>query len=189
MASLPQSQGAASSTRRNSSSLNPNPTHSQLRRYSNSETPEDDYNYHDAGPSISPTNPKQHSANPHSVDASEEPERFAYELRTTIFEKASSGNRAKVPDDFDRAHVTLAPLNGQATPSPQANASSKRSRRRIFNTPRLPMARRVLRSAEKTILRQIGLHWSREGDEGVTLNARILSNDALAPLENSILWQ
>lgn len=191
MASPPQSQGAAPSSRRNSSSLNPNPTHSQSRLNPNLETPEDDYNYHDAGPSISPTNPKQLSTNPHSVDASEEPERFADELRTTIFEKAVRGNRAKVPDDPDRAHVTLAPPNGQPTPPPP-NTSSKRSRRRFFNAPRLPMTHKVLRSAEETFLWQIGLYWSREGakgDENITLNARILDNNASAPSKNSIMWQ
>lgn len=192
MASFAQSQGATSS-RRNSASLNPTPALSRPPPHrSNSVTPEDDYTYNDVGPSVSPTNPKQRSGDPSSEDISQDPERFTDELRTNIYEKAISGNRAKLPDDFDRADGNLTAPSGQPTVPAAANTPFRRRRRDFFGMSRPPVTGRVPRSAEKTILRKVELHWSRkevEGVEKVSLNACVPDNDALKGSENSVLWQ
>lgn len=203
----------AGATRRNSaSSLNPTPAPSQLPLRRTSVTPEDDYQddytYHDAGPSISPTNPKQHSGGSSSIDASDDgldPE----EPNTNIFEKGFSGTRAKVPDlpsGFDRPNgnpavprrrpIAPAPAPAPApnpTPNPNPPESSFRRRKRHSrSTPNSPFTERAPRSAEKTILRKVELHWSRKeigGVEKISLNARIPNNNAPTGSENSVLWQ
>ena len=191
-------------SRRNSLSLNPIPSPAPSQ-YSVGP-PEDDYEYHDTGPSHSPTNPKQNSVDLGSVDASDDPEQFADELRTHIYEKAISSNRAKLPDDLDNANVTVVAPQGQPTAPATANtspkdksATPKRKKRTILSALTspitgivLPVRGNVPRSAEKTILRKVALHWSREEDGGVekiSLSARVPSHNASTGSENSVLWQ
>lgn len=195
----------AGATRRNSaSSLNPTPAPSQPPLRRTSVTPEDDcnndYTYHDYGPSISPTNPKQRSGGSSSVDASDDcldPD----ESNTNIFEKEFSGNRAKVPDwpsGFDRTDGNLAvPQRRPTAPAPAPTPppptpSIRRKKRHCLRTLNSPVTGRAPRSAEKTILRKVELHWSRkevDGVEKVSLNACILNNNASKGSENSVLWQ
>ena len=198
MASVAPSQGAASSSRRKSVSLNPTPVPPPFpRRQSNSAIPDDeDYDYSDAGPSISPTNPKlvkQRLGDTGTVIASDDPERFADELRTILFEKAISCGRAKLADGAPAVSngIAAAP-NGQPAASPAKNALSKRKKRHIFNVTRPPTTGKAPRSAEETVLRKVELHWSREQIEGVekySLNTCNLHNDVSTGLENSVLWQ
>ena len=200
----------AGATRRNSaSSLNPAPAPSQPPLRKSSVVPEDDYKddytYHDAGPSISPTNPKQHSGgSSSSIEASDDgldPD----ESNTNIFEKGVSGNRAKVPDlppGFDRPNGNPAaprrrPIAPAPAPAPAPNPTPpdppfRRRKRRFLSRPNSPITERAPRSAEKTILRKVELHWSRkeiDGAEKVLLNARIPNNNASTGSENSVLWQ
>ena len=197
----------AGATRRNSaSSLNPTPAPSQPPLRKVSFTPEDDYKddytYHDAGPSISLTNPKQHSGASSSIDASDDrldPD----ELNTNIFEKEFSGTRAKVPDwpsGFDRPNGNPALPQRRPTAPAQAPTAtpippdppSKRRKRHVLSTPNASIAAQVPRSAERTILRKVELHWSRkeiDGVEEVSLNARASNNNASTDSENSVLWQ
>ena len=193
----------AGATRRNSaSSLNPTPTPSQPPFRRTSVTPEDDYQddytYHDSGPSISPTNPKQHSGGSSSIEASDDgldPD----ESNTNIFEKGFSGTRAKVPDlpsGFGRPNGNPAvPRRRPFTPAPAPKPTPPEPRRRkrhFLNTPNSPITERAPRSAEKTILRKVELHWSRKdigGGEKVLLNAHIPNNNASTGSENSVLWQ
>ena len=189
---------------RNSLSLNPTPSPAPSQ-YSVGP-PEDDYDYHDTGPSHSPTNPKHSSGDLDSVDASDDPEQFADELRTHIFEKAISSNRAKLPDGFDNAHVTVVAPQGQPTAPAPANISPrdksappKRKKRTILSALKSPItgivspvSGNVPRSAEKTILRKVALYWSREEDGGVekiSLSVRVPNNNASTGSENSVLWQ
>ena len=193
----------AGATRRGSaSSLNPTPAPSQPPLRKTSVTPEDDYKddytYHDAGPSISPTNPKQHSGGSSIIDASDDrldPD----ESNTNIFEKEFSGNRAKVPDwpsGLDRTNGNPAvPQRRPTPPAPNLNPPdppSRRRKRHCWSTPKSPVTARAQRSAEKTILRKVELHWSRkeiDGVEKVSLNARIPNNNDSTGSGNSVLWQ
>ena len=176
-------------------SLNPTPVPP-----SNSVIPDDDdYNYGDADPSTSPTDPKlvkQRLGDIGSVIASDDPERFGDELRTILYEKAISGGRAKLPDGAPAvpSGVVAAPTGQPAAPTARKALSKrkKRKKRHIFNVARPPTTGKEPRSAEETVLRKVELCWSQEQIEGVekfTLNACNLYNDDSAGLENSVLWQ
>ena len=167
-------------------------TSTALRR-TNSETPEDEYDYKDAGPSVSATNPKQRSEDLSSVltgDVSDDPDGFVGvgEPKTNIFEKSISGNRAKLPDDFNRGGGNQPTVNGRPTAPPTAPAPRRRRRRDFFRT---FIPGREPRPAENTTLRKIDLHWSREeveGAEKVSLNV-CTNNDTASGPTTSVLWQ
>ena len=184
----------ASSPRRNSASLAPTTVSSPPPpKVVNSAGPDDDYDYHDAGASVSPTNPKQRSGASSFVDATDGPDRSALDVvSTNIYEKEFRSSRAKLPDDSPLAHGTpsipLAQLNASAT----ASTPSRNKKRRIFRTSRLPVDEILPRSGEKTTVRKVNLHWSRqEGSrsEKILLNAYFAHNSPSTGSENSILWQ
>ena len=193
MASVASSRGAAYSPRRNSASLIPTSTPSRPPpRQLDLDILEDDYNYHDADPSISATNPKQPSGEFSSPDVYNDPEHLLDEPRTNIYEKSVSGNRAKLPDDFERANGNRAPPDGQPDAVPTATARSKHKRRDVLGISRISTSSTPPRSTEKSILWKVDLHWSREEIEGVgrvSLNACIPRSDASTSSENSVLWQ
>ena len=196
MTARAQSQGGAPSPHRNSISLSPTPAPSQPPlRHSNHWTSGDAWDYNDAGPSITPTNPKQYSGDASSADESADVgrhQRFADELRANILEKAVGGNRAKLPDDSDRANSTLVASNTRSNPQAAASSPSKRGRRRLLRTSHSSITSRVPRSADKTFLLKVGLHWSRESIERVEkvlLTACTPTPQALRGSENSVLWQ
>lgn len=197
------SMASRQTSRRNSSSLNPTPSPVPSQYFVGPL--EDDYDYHDTGPSHSPTNPKHTSGDLGSVDASDDPEQFADDLRTHIYEKAISSNRAKLPDDLESANVTIvaqgqptAPATASISPKDKS-APLKRKKRTILSALKSPITGSVSpvhgnvpRSADKTILRKVALHWSREEDGGVgkiSLSAQVSNNNASTGSENSVLWQ
>ena len=192
-----QSQGGAPSPHRNSASLSPTPAPSQPPPHrSNQWTSEDGWDFHDAGPSFTPTNPKQHSGDASSADESADPGRFASadELRAIILEKAVGGNRATLPDDFNRANGTLAASHSRRNAPAAASSPSTRKRKNLLGTLRspTPITGRVPRSADDTFLWKVGLHWSRESIEGVekvSLTACTPKHDTSRGPENSVLWQ
>ena len=193
MSSVTQSQ-AGSSSRRNSASLAPIAVSNQpLPRILNSVGSEDEYAYQDTGPSVSLTNPKQRSRTPSTIDANEDSDRFPLdEVWTNLYEKEVHSSRAKIPDDFGPANgnssVPQVPPIAQAT----TNSRIRNKKRRFFLPSRLPAGGSSPRSAEKTILRKIDLHWSRVEDDGVKkimLKACIAHNEPSTGSENSILWQ
>lgn len=187
-----QSQGAPS-PHRNSASLSPTPVPSQPPpHHSNPGTSEDGWDYLDAGPSFTPTNPKQHSGDASSADESADPGRFEDELKATILEKAVGGNRAKLPDDFDRANDTFAASNGRLNAPAAATSPSRRKRKNFLGTSHSSITGRVPRSADDTSLWKVGLHWSRESVEGrerVSLTACTPKHGASRLSRNSVLWQ
>ena len=192
MTSRAQSQRGAPSPHRNSASLSPTPAPGQLPHHSNPWTSEDGWDFQDAGPSITPTNPKQHSGDASSADESADPGRFANELTATILEKAVGGNRAKLPDDFNRANGNLAASNRRPNAPAAANPPSRRKRKSPLGPPHSSITGRVPRSADNTFMWKVGLHWSRESIEGVekvSLTASTPNHDASRESENSVLWQ
>ena len=193
MTTRAQSQGGAPSPHRNSASLSPTPAPSQPRpHHSNLRTSGDGWDYHDAGPSITPTNPKQYSGDASSADESADAGRFADELRANILEKAVGGNRAKLPDDFDRANGTLVAPNNRPNAPAAASPPFKRKRRNFLGTSDSSISGRVPRSVDDTSLWKVGLHWSRErikDVEKVSLTACTPTHGASRGSENSVLWQ
>ena len=184
----------ASSSRRNSASLAPITVSSPLpSKIAKSAGLEDDYDYHDAGPSVSPTNPKQRSGASSFVDATDGPDRSELDVvLTNIYEKEFRSNRAKLPDDSPLVHDTPLIPSAQLNGSAGANNPSRKEKRRIWRISRLPVNEISPRSGEKTTVRKVNLHWSRqEGSksEKILLNAHIAHNGPSTDSENSILWQ
>ena len=193
MSSVIQNQGTSSS-RWNSASLAPVAASSQpLPRTLNSAAPEDDYDYHDTGPPVPPTNPKQRSGAPSIIDGTDNPDRSALdEVWMNVFEKEFRSSRAQVPDDYGLANGTLSVPQDQSTTPATTSSPSRTRKRRFFKTPRLPIDGTPPRSAEKTVLRKVELHWSRREDNGtkkILLNACIVHNDSSIGSDNSVLWQ
>ena len=188
-----QSQGETPSPHRNSASLSPKPAPSQSPpHHSNLWTSGDGWDYLDAGPSFTPTNPKQHSGDASSADDSANAGRFVDELRANILEKAVGGNRAKLPDDFNRANGTLVASNSRPNAPAAASSPFRRKRKNLLGTSHSSITGRGPRSADDTFLWKVGLHWSREsidGVEKVSLTACSPKLGASRGSENSVLWQ
>lgn len=189
-----QSQsGAAPSPHRNPASLSPTPVPSQPPlHHSNLRTSGDGWDYDDAGPPFTPTNPKQYSGDASSADESADIGRVADEPRANILEKAVRGNRAKLPDDSDRANGTLVASKSRPDAPAAASPPSRRKRDRFLGTSHSSTIGREPRSAVDTLLWKVGLHWSRESIdrvEKVSLTACTPNHDASRGSENSVLWQ
>ena len=196
MVSRAQSQGRVPSPHRDSASLSPTPAPGQPPpHHPNPWTSGDGWDFQDAGPSFTPTNPKQHSGDASSADESADPGRVANELTAIFLEKAVRGNRAKLPDprdDLNRPNGTLAASNRQPDAPAAANPPSRRKRKSPVGPSHSSITGREPRSADNTFLWKVGLNWSREkieGGEKVSLTASTPNHDASRESEDSVLWQ
>ena len=166
-------------------------TSTALRR-TNSENPDDEYDYKDTGPSTSLTNPKQRPDDLSSVltgAVSDDPDGFVGvdEGRPIIYEKETNGNRAKLPDDFNRSNAAVA-ANGPSIAPATATTPHKGRRRKFFN---VCVYGQEPRSAEQTSLRRIDLNWSPErvGDTNKIVVNTCVVNEASSRQITSVFWQ
>ena len=165
---------------------------------SNSLSPDDNYNYHDMGPSPEdvPTKEREHE----KIAKSETPTRAGLdhveegaakileEAKTNVFVRHPGRRRARVPDEEN-------PTNGiphsdeQSTstgPAPKAPASFWR--RQI----KPPSRTNTLEMRNETKLRHVKLHWEKseyEGREKLHLNAVLRDPNAKSESQNHVVWQ
>ena len=165
---------------------------------SNSLSPDDNYNYHDVGPSPEdvPTKEREDekiakAETPSRADRNHVEEGAAQileEAKTNVFVRHPGRRRARVPDEENLTNG-IPHSDGQSTPTgPAPKAPASFWRRRVKG----PSRTNTLEMRNETKLRHVKLHWEKreyEGREKLLLNAVLRDPNAKSESQNHVVWQ
>ena len=173
-------------------------SHASHRR-SSSPTPDESCNYHDAGPSNTPTKERersksnlsqQRSETSTAPDASDDPKIFAEDVKSNIYEKETGGTRAKIPDEETQNNGVHAVVNNPTGPASASSGSAWKRQKSRWRRNHPAIATQTPRAIEKTKPRHLMLHWKKElveNAERFVLSLNAPAADVKA--ENSVIWQ
>ena len=168
---------------------------------SNSLSPDDGYDYRDAGPSPegSATKEKEGAKSSDShlqtvagSDTFVEPEKLLEEVRTNIFERQGGGRRAKVPDEENLTNGFSARVNDGIKLHATVDADMRKSRWNRHKDASVSIALDVM---DKTKLRHVMLQWEKEeteetdGAQRLVLKANLPGVNAKIESPNHVIWQ
>lgn len=166
---------------------------------SSSLTLDDSQDYHDAGPSNTPTKNKEErsKSNPSpqrseistTLDASED-DIYSEGIKSNIYEKETGGTRAKIPDEEHQTNGVQIVGSGPSLPPGSTTGLARKRRRDRLRLSSQVLVTPPIRDPDKTTLTHVMLQWEKEEvDDAQRFVLNTKPPASLLKVENSIIWQ
>lgn len=162
---------------------------------STSLSPDDGYDYNDAGPPPEGSATKENeNSPPRSVDLSSathsgEPVRNSEATTPNLFWRPGGGRRAQKPDEDILTDELVVRVSDYPKVSDAVRPNVRKNR---WHRPKRAGPIDVKEIADKTKLRFVRLHWEKEeanGEKKIVLDALVPGKDAKFELPNHVIWQ